>query len=135
MKAVGRVDHPNIVRALDARELESRQALVMEYLAGLNMRTVVAQTGPLSVPDACEVIRQAALGLQCAHDNQLVHRDIKPSNLMLTPQGQIKILDLGLALLQAEESGEEMTCPDVPGDGSSASALVWRFRFLSLWGS
>ena len=64
----------------------------------------------LAVADACEVIRQAALGLQCSQENGLVHRDIKPSNLMLTSSGEVKILDLGLAHIQeAEPADEEVT--------------------------
>jgi len=136
MKAVGRVDHPNIVRAMDARELDGKPVLVMEYVAGLNLRAVVAKVGRLSIPDACELVRQAALGLQCAHENRLVHRDIKPSNLMLAFSDQpsavsgrrerggeklmaescllkasLKILDLGLALLEVEQPSEEMSRP------------------------
>ena len=53
--------------------------------------------GRLAWPDACEVIRQAALGLQCAHDAGMVHRDVKPGNLFLTHGGVVKIIDLGLA--------------------------------------
>ena len=110
MKAVGRVDHPNVVRAMDAREIEGTHFLVMEYVTGKDLAEVVDRCGPLAVADACEVIRQASLGLEAAHENGLVHRDIKPSNLMLTPQGQVKVLDLGLALLQLDQPGaREMT--------------------------
>ncbi len=110
MEAVGRLDHPHIVRAMDAREVEGTRFLVMEYVEGLDLGKVVRRLGPLSVADACELVRQAALGLQSAHEHGLVHRDVKPSNLMLTQGGQIKLLDLGLARFQSEPpDGEEMT--------------------------
>lgn len=63
--------------------------------------------GPLAVADACELVRQAALGLQHAHGHGLVHRDLKPSNLMLTPEGTVKLLDLGLARLRPEDVAVE----------------------------
>jgi len=106
MEAVGRLDHPNIVRALDAREVNGIRFLVMEYVDGLDLSEVVARCGKLSIPDACEAIRQAALGLQCSQENGLVHRDIKPSNLMLSSLGQVKLLDLGLAHIQEAEAPE-----------------------------
>jgi len=110
MKAVGRLEHPQIVRAMDANEQDGTHYLVMEYVDGCDLGDLVRRHGRLGIADACELIRQAALGLQCAHENGLVHRDIKPSNLMLTRQGHVKILDLGLALLRADESiGREMT--------------------------
>lgn len=110
MEAVGRVDHPNIVRAMDAREIEGTRILVMEYVEGLDLGKLVDRLGKLGVPDACELIRQAALGLQAAYQHDLVHRDIKPSNLILTREGQVKILDLGLALFHEDEPvGKEMT--------------------------
>ncbi len=108
MLAVGRLDHPNIVRAYDAREIDGTRFLVMELVDGLDLTGVLRHTGPLPVADACEVVRQAALGLQCAHEGQLVHRDIQPGNLMLTTAGQVKILDLGLARFGAGRPGEEM---------------------------
>lgn len=102
MRAVGRLDHPNVVRAHDAREFDGLPVLVMEYVDGLDLGQVVRLCGPLPVPNACEAIRQAAMGLQAAHDLGLVHRDIKPSNLILDQQGVIKILDLGLARFQTD---------------------------------
>ena len=80
----------------------------MEYVDGVNLSTLVRQSGPLKIADACELIRQAALGLQAIHEHGLIHRDIKPSNLMLFRQGQLKILDLDLARFRAEplEAGE-----------------------------
>ncbi len=111
MKAVGRLEHPNIVRAMDARRVEGQHLLVMEYVDGQDLNELVRCAGPLPVADACEMVRQAALGLQCAHEHGLVHRDIKPSNLMITQQGQIKLLDLGLARFHSEDApaGREVT--------------------------
>ncbi|MCI0457186.1 MAG: protein kinase [Gemmataceae bacterium] len=98
MKALGGLNHPNIVLALDAH-VEPVPYLAMEFLEGADLGKVVRARGRLPVADACECIRQAAIGLQYAHENGLVHRDIKPSNLMLTPDGTVKVLDLGLARL------------------------------------
>ena len=110
MKAVGRFDHPNIVRAHDAREIDGTYFLVMEYIDGLDLAELVARSGPLPIADACELIRKAACGLQCAEEHGLVHRDIKPSNLILAADGQLKILDLGLARIHTvEPAAEAMT--------------------------
>lgn len=84
IKAVGRLDHPNIVRAYDARRIGQTHFLVMEFVEGLDLAELVRRRGPLGVADACELVRQAAVGLQHAHEHGLVHRDIKPSNLMLS---------------------------------------------------
>ncbi len=104
MRAVGRLDHPQLVRATDARQVDQRHILVMELLDGINLKDLVDRVGPLSVADSCELIRQAAEGLEHAHQHGIVHRDIKPANLMLIRGGTIKVLDLGLARLQEEEA-------------------------------
>ncbi|MFT5322954.1 MAG: serine/threonine protein kinase [Planctomycetaceae bacterium] len=105
MKAIGKLDHPAIVRATDAGEDDGQHFLAMEFVDGFDVSELVERHGPLSVPDASEIIRQAAIGLQHVHERQLVHRDIKPSNLMVTEDGQVKILDLGLALLADQHEG------------------------------
>lgn len=110
MKAVGKLDHPNIVRAYDAGEVDGKHFLAMELVDGLDLSHLATRFGALPLADACELVRQAAEGLEHARSHGLVHRDIKPSNLMLSAKGQVKILDLGLAML-AEESAanDELT--------------------------
>jgi serine/threonine protein kinase len=90
--------HPNIVQAQDADEVGGRHFLVMEYVEGIDLARLVKARGPLPVAEACEYVRQAALGLQHAFEHGLVHRDIKPSNLLLV-SGCVKVLDFGLARL------------------------------------
>jgi serine/threonine protein kinase len=99
MKAVGRLQHPNIVQASDARMVRGVPFLVMEFVEGLDLARLVARRRQLPVAEACALICQAALGLQHVYEHGLVHRDLKPANLMLTPAGQVKVLDLGLARL------------------------------------
>lgn len=102
MKAVGRFNHPNIVRATDAGEYHGQHYLAMEFVDGRDLFQIVNAYGRLKVCDACEVVRQAAIGIQHAHEHDLIHRDLKPSNLMVTKDGLVKVLDLGLARLQTK---------------------------------
>jgi hypothetical protein len=101
MKSIGKLDHPYIVHADDAGEYEQTLYLAMKLVVGENVDSFARRLGPLPVPDACEIIRQASIGLQHIHENGLVHRDLKPSNLLLSKNG-VKITDLGLALLTRE---------------------------------
>lgn len=122
MQAIGRLDHPTIVRATDAGEYDGTHFLAMDYVDGVDLSRVVRLNGPLRTADACEIIRQAAHGLQYAHEQGLIHRDVKPSNMMLecrraghdstgaAQQANVKLLDLGLALFgSASESVDELT--------------------------
>jgi hypothetical protein len=68
----------------------------MEYVDGIDASRLLRLTGPLRVADACEIVRQAAIALQFAHEHNMVHRDVKPSNLLFSFEGQVKLLDLGL---------------------------------------
>jgi serine/threonine-protein kinase len=101
-QAAARLAHPNIVTIHDAAEANGRHFLVMEFVEGTDLGSLVKSKGPLPVPQACDYIRQAALGLQHAHERGLVHRDIKPSNLLVTKDGGVvKVLDMGLVRLEA----------------------------------
>ena len=97
-RAVAALDHPNIVRAYDIDQDEKLHFLVMEFVDGANFQEIVKRTGPLDVLRAAHYIRQAALGIQHAHEAAgLVHRDIKPGNILVDRNGIVKILDMGLA--------------------------------------
>lgn len=118
IEAIGQLDHRHIMRASDAGEDDGLLYLVMEFVDGHDLAQLVTRCGALPVADACELIRQAAIGLQVIHEHGLVHRDIKPSNLMLArvshngePDAIVKILDLGLAMLEGEggNPGEALT--------------------------
>ncbi|MBM82066.1 MAG: hypothetical protein CMJ78_15965 [Planctomycetaceae bacterium] len=124
----GKVDHPNLVKATDAGEDDGHHYLVMELLDGADLSKLGKQHGQLPIAETCELIRQAALGLQHAHEQGFVHRDIKPSNLMLTPgQGSlppsVKVLDLGLAILSEPETKE----PSITSNGQ----LLGTFDYIS----
>jgi serine/threonine protein kinase len=97
MAVVGQLDHPHLIRAHDAGVEGPHLFLAMELLDGSDLARLVAQRGPLPLADACEVLRQASLGLDHAHAHALVHRDVKPANLFLTRAGIVKVIDLGLA--------------------------------------
>jgi serine/threonine protein kinase len=115
IQAIRSLDHPHIVRVLDAGEDQGVLYLVMEYLDGRSLHQLVKQTGPLGVADACELVRQAALGLHHAHRKHLVHRDIKPGNLMLDRTARLKVLDFGLVTpLVADGPDEPLTEPNQP---------------------
>ena len=121
MRIIGKLDHPHIVRATDAGEHDGIYFLVMEFVPGLDVSTLLREVGPLPVADACEVIRQTALGLEVAHANALVHRDVKTSNLLFTCRGQIKLLDLGLATIA---SGPATTGPSKIGPRGTADYMA-----------
>jgi hypothetical protein len=104
-----RLAHPNLVAAHDAGGVAGLPFFVMEFVEGTGLDALVRERGPLPVAEACEAVRQAALGLQHLHERGLVHRDIKPSNLMLTPSGLVKVLDLGLARLVNEPGQGQIT--------------------------
>lgn len=106
VQAAARLNHPNIVIAYDADESGGNYFLVMEYVQGSDLASLVKTSGSLSPERAVHCILQAARGLEYAHGQGVVHRDIKPSNLLLDSKGKIKILDMGLARLDAGRNDE-----------------------------
>jgi serine/threonine protein kinase len=105
-RAVAQLKHTNIVSGYDIDQDGKRHFLVMEYIDGSTLRSLVKEHGPLDPLRAAHYIRQAVLGLQHAHEAGLVHRDIKPSNLLLDRTGTVKILDLGLARFFHDETDD-----------------------------
>lgn len=106
MELSQRVAHPNLTQTYDVGVEQGVYYIAMEYIAGVSLFRVVATGGPLPVARAAKLFSQAALGLDSAHSGGLIHRDLKPSNLMVTPRDQVKVLDLGLAIMMDEEEGD-----------------------------
>ena len=102
------LNHPNIVRVYDIDHEGNIHYIVMEYVPGRSLQTIVAREGPLDYVAAARYVAQVARGLQCAHDARLIHRDVKPANLLLDHHGCVKILDLGLVLF-AREGAQSLT--------------------------
>lgn len=97
IRTQAQLDHPNLVRAYDAGHDGNVHYLVTEYVPGTDLRQLVRREGPLSMQQAANVIVQAALGLEYAHQRSLIHRDVKPGNILVTPEGVAKVSDLGLS--------------------------------------
>jgi serine/threonine protein kinase len=104
VQAAAKLSHENIVAAFDAEETAGVHFLAMEFVDGESLEHRVERLGPMPWREACDAIRQAALGLAHAHENSMVHRDIKPANLMIEPSGRVKILDFGLAAWSSDEA-------------------------------
>jgi eukaryotic-like serine/threonine-protein kinase len=105
MRMIGRLDHPNVIRAFDADQIGELLYIVMEYVPGRSLDRVLEERGPIPPAEAANYTAQAARGLGHSHDRGIIHRDIKPSNLFLSSEGQIKVLDLGLSALMDADSG------------------------------
>ncbi|OAI55098.1 hypothetical protein AYO44_02870 [Planctomycetaceae bacterium SCGC AG-212-F19] len=108
-RVAGALDDPHIVRTFDVDHDGKVNFMVMEYVDGALLYDIVQQFGPMDTTRAAHYIRQAALGLQHAHEAGMVHRDIKPSNLILDRAGTLKVLDMGLARNFMDESEEVLT--------------------------
>jgi len=114
-RAAAKLSHPNIVVVHDFDQVGDNCFIAMEYVEGTDLYHLVADHGPLSPRQACDYVRQVALGLQHAHERGMVHRDIKPANLLVAGvrpgqplnttelQGTVKILDMGMALLHGTD--------------------------------
>jgi serine/threonine protein kinase/WD40 repeat protein len=109
VEAAGRLSHRNIVQAHDAGEARGRHYLVIEYVEGGDLASLVRKSGALEVELAVEYVSQAACGLAFAHSHGVVHRDIKPANILVDKTGTVKILDLGLARFEDTGSAESLT--------------------------
>ena len=101
VKTAAKLHHPNVVAAFDADEAKGTHFLVMEFVDGADLSSVVKKSGPMPIAQAVDCLVQASRGLEYAHQQGIVHRDIKPHNLLLDRSGVVKLLDLGLARMES----------------------------------
>jgi serine/threonine-protein kinase len=131
LQAVTRLSHPNVIKTFDAGQAGAVHFLAMEYVEGMDLDKFVRKVGPLPLDMACDYIRQAAQGLQHAHQLGLVHRDVKPANLFLlypplppepdapprrAPDPVVKVIDWGLARLKPPEGASAVTVADAEAE-------------------
>jgi serine/threonine protein kinase len=103
-----RVAHPHLAWTYESGACQSVYYIAMEYIPGKTLARVVAESGPLPPPRAARLMAEAASALEHAHNQGLIHRDLKPSNIMITPNDHVKVLDLGLALVQGEQAEQRV---------------------------
>src|SRR5215472_17177726 len=105
-KVLASLNHPNVAVLFGFEESNGTRALVMELVEGPTLAERIKQ-GPLALEEALPIAKQIAEALEYAHERGIIHRDLKPSNVKLTEDGQVKLLDFGLAkALEKETSGE-----------------------------
>ncbi len=103
-RLAARLNHPHVVAVFDLVLEDDAQWLVMEYVEGVTLSELVKRDGALTPDEASPLIGQAADALAAAHAAGIVHRDVKPSNILVTPQGQVKLSDFGIARAEADAS-------------------------------
>ena len=122
-RAVAQVNHPNVATLYGIEELEGEWCLVLEYVDGPTLRERIAG-GRVEISEAVEIARQIAEGMAVAHAHDIVHRDLKPANIALTAEGQVKILDFGLAQVVPHKASMLDETLDTPPEGASASGTL-----------
>src|ERR1043165_9860043 len=105
VETIAQLSHPNIVMAYDADEASVGHFLVMEFVNGRDLASVIEQSGPMSLHDAVDCLLQAARGLAYVHGQGMIHRDITPANLLRDQAGTVKVTDLGLARFSSTGGG------------------------------
>jgi hypothetical protein len=127
-KALARLSHPGIIQAYDSGEEGGRPFLVMEVVEGRSLAAVLRQQGRLSPSRAADFAYQAALALHHAHQSGLIHRDVKPSNLLLSADGRLRLLDLGLARFLRDQIGDASLTREGTGLGTPDYCAPEQFR-------
>ena len=112
-QSAARLDHENIARVFYVGEDHGLQYIVFEYIEGINIRDLVEREGPLPLAEAISYTLQVADALTHAAERAVVHRDIKPSNILITPDGHVKLIDMGLARLRQVDAGADLTASGV----------------------
>ena len=103
-KALGRLHHPHIVSVFALRHVEEHFFIVMEYVEGLNLAERIKRHGPMAWQEALPIMVQTLNAIDYAHREKIIHRDIKPHNILISPEGNAKVTDFGLAKIQAAHS-------------------------------
>ena len=126
------LDHPNIGQIYGIEEAGATKALVLQLIEGPTLAERIAQ-GPIPVEDALKIALQIAEGLEAAHEKGVIHRDLKPANIKITPEGQVKILDFGLAkALEGETPDSSLSqSPTLTNAATQAGVILGTAAYVS----
>ena len=91
------LSHPNIVEMYDVGEDDGKYFIVMEYIEGKSLKSLIKKRGGLTLPEVLDIMLQLTDGIACAHNSYIIHRDIKPQNIIVLDDGRVKITDFGIA--------------------------------------
>src|SRR5215218_2782391 len=103
-RLAARLNHPHVVAVFDLVTDGDETWLVMEYVEGVTLSALIKRDGALTPDEAAPLVRQAADALAAAHAAGIIHRDVKPSNMLVTPAGEVKLTDFGIARAEADAS-------------------------------
>ena len=92
------LNHPNIIKIYEVIENELSFFIVMEYVQGKTLKSLIKKRGALNLTEAIDIMLQVTSGIACAHDSYIIHRDIKPQNILILEDGRVKITDFGIAM-------------------------------------
>ncbi|MCI9084315.1 MAG: Stk1 family PASTA domain-containing Ser/Thr kinase [Bacilli bacterium] len=95
--AASSLNHPNIVEVYDVGEDNGKYYIVMEYVDGKTLKSLIKKRGALTLPEVVDIMLQLASAISCAHDSYIIHRDIKPQNVIILEDGRVKVMDFGIA--------------------------------------
>jgi TolB-like protein/Flp pilus assembly protein TadD len=126
------INHPAIAAIYGAEELDSLRCIIMELVPGETLAERIAR-GPMPLEEACDLSRQIAEALEAAHEKGVIHRDLKPSNIKVTPEGKVKVLDLGLAKAMEMPSPDEglSDSPTVTLEQTRQGTILGTVEFMS----
>ena len=96
--AASSLSHPNIVEMYDVGEDNGKYYIVMEYVEGKTLKSLIKKRGALTLPEVIDIMQQLTSAISCAHDSNIIHRDIKPQNVLIKEDGIVKITDFGIAM-------------------------------------
>ncbi len=132
-RSLAMLQHPNVASIYGFEEVDGLRFLVMELVEGEDLSRRLAR-GPVAIDEAVRIAQQIVAGLEAAHLKGIVHRDLKPANVMLTPDGDVKVLDFGLARAwfgEAENGGDIETSPTITAAMTQAGTILGTAAYMS----